>query len=236
MHMNEKLLQNAMKWENQVLPDFFRRYSKEEVSRPFCLGVSNEYIYAERRIMVIGQQTNQWDSYRKSIDWKTESVQQWCVKYLERQVFGWHKEELDNNPSPFWAFFKQVSSTGWVPCWNNIDKMQSVTKDGDMLSDKQREILFQGIFDGKTLLQKEIEVTKPDRVVFIVGPVFKEAICKALGVSGEALNGKELNSVNMCDDITKETGLQIPTFWSYHPKYLRLKGKMNECIDKILKD
>ena len=68
----------------------------------------------------------------------------------------------------------------------------------------------------KTLLQKEIEVLKPNAIVFITGPGYVVTMEKALGLRENTLAEYKPTIDNGCVDITNIVHTEIPTFWTYH--------------------
>ncbi len=231
--LNNNLLQVQDEWERALLVPFLEKFSKEEVSRPFCFGVSDKTLSAKHKIMIIGQQTHRWNSYQSDIEWSLNSIQSWGVEFLERQIWGLHSDELEFLPSPFWNFFRKIEEEGWGPCWNNLDKVQRVKAvvGTDELTLEQEKLLNRAFTnDGKTLLQKEIELSKPDRVVFIVGPRYIDSLSVSLCLPMDELTEYRPTKSTVCTDISAVAGLDIPVFWTYHPNYLNYIKRIEECV------
>lgn len=92
---------------------------ENELSLPFYLGVSDKYRTADKKVMIVGQEANNWWKYSEKAD--KEYLQQWSVGYLEKQL--WQTGEHRFNHSAFWMFFRELNQSGFTPCWNNIDKL-----------------------------------------------------------------------------------------------------------------
>ena len=247
--LNQRLLAFQEEWEEKLLTpnltddkeNHSDRFSRHIISRPFCFGVNDQYCSAEKKIMIVGQQTAGWSSYQNDLaEWPLDRIQEWDIKYTELQLEGkWNPilKEKKPNRSPFWNLFRKVYRFGWIPCWNNLDKVQRVEKTDELIG-KQEKLLNKPITDdGKTLLQKEIELAKPDRIIFVVGPRYLNSLCDSMGLDHETMEKYKPTPERCCVEITDEMGLGILAFWSYHPNYLnRHKGKMEEAARMITKE
>ena len=235
--MNHELNKCQSIWLKQVFEPFAQKYSN--ISYPFFLGVSEKYIQAKNRIMIVGQETNGWSTYKP--DWNIEDSQKWAIDYLDYQLHYSNdpalKEQFDRrNSSPFWGFFKQFSKVDIVPCWNNVDKAQQ-NFDGKTKSlTKPMETELNCIMpdSNETLFQKEIEITQPSLIVFITGPSYSRTMEAAMNLKTGSLNIFELSHHNGCVDITEIAGFSIPTFWTYHPRHISNKNNPL-CRDAIVR-
>lgn len=247
--LNDNLLKAQSEWAkkcyNQLKEEFDKdNYGKERLSRAFSFGVTDHYVNADKKIMVVGQEARGHDEHGELENW-----QKWAISYLDRQVY---KEKNGNyyNGSPFWRFFRTLEKEGFAPCWNNIDKVRKyVCSDGIKWSEHKlsfddkincREILNAKIFDGKSLLQKEIELATPNAVVFIIGP--NNPYYHALGLAffdGEEVDKKladvypKCNEADCCREISSLLGLNIPAYYTYHPNFLNRNKLFNKVIEKV---
>ena len=246
--INAELLKYQEAWENKLLKphlpedpsDQSDLFSRNKISRPFCFGVMEEFYSAEKKIMVVGQQTGGWQSYQTDLEtWPLDRLQKWGIKYLEWNLGG-DQDPITGrcrprNRSPFWNFFRRLNKAGWTPAWNNLDKIQSVKEicRTDELREDQEKQLNKPITDnGKTLLQIEIELTKPDRIVFVVGPRYLISLSSSMGLNPETLESYTPSLEQCCVEITDVVNLGIPVFWTYHPAYLnRHKGKIDYSVN-----
>ena len=238
--MNHELNECQAKWLKQVFEPFAEKYSN--ISYPFFLGVSEKYIQAQNRIMIVGQETNGWSTYKP--DWSIEDSQKWAIDYLNYQLHYSSdpalKEQFGRrNSSPFWGFFKQFSKDDIVPCWNNVDKAQrNIDGNTKSLTEAMEGELNCTLPDSnKTLFQKEIEITQPSLIVFITGPTYSRTMEAAMTLKTGALDYFELSHQNGCVDITEIAGFNKPTFWTYHPRHISSKNNplCRDAIVRIIK-
>ena len=255
MTMNEKLLEVQKKWEEQCYKVLKKEYDDNEeekgkLSCAFSFGVSDRYIQSDKRIMIVGQEANGHTFDDKK--WCLKNWQDWAVEYLNFQVYKEpaKKYEIDPNYSPFWQFFRAFwdKADGYDVCWNNLDKVRRYTlsDEGKWLERKlpydenntERKILNRKIFDGKSLLQKEIEIVNPDCVIFAIGKKnpYYHTLCDAFFHQGNAYDMLLKNYPTLGSpvvEISKKLGLEMPAFYTYHPNFLRIKGKFDEVVNKI---
>lgn len=234
--MNHELNKYQAKWLKQVFEPFAEKYA--DISSPFFLGVSEKYIQAQNRIMIVGQETNGWSTYKT--DWSIEDNQKWAIDYLDYQLYYSNdpalKEQFKRrNSSPFWGFFKQFSKDDIVPCWNNVDKAQRNIDGNTKSLTGPMEIELNCIIpdSNETLFQKEIEITQPLLIVFITGPAYSRTMEAALNLKNGSLENAKPSLQNGCVDITEIAGLSVPTFWTYHPAYIHRKSTPL-CRDEII--
>ncbi|MGN1103690.1 MAG: hypothetical protein ACI4QI_02325 [Candidatus Coproplasma sp.] len=256
--VNEELLKLQTVWESECYKPLLEEYKKNEEQRgklscAFSFGVSRQYMESDKKIMIVGQEAN--DHTYCYDNWCLKNWQEWAVSYLNRQVNREKNKQMGYNRSPFWRFFRKFAKAGYAPCWNNLDKVRTYVKKDqkdwkeDFLPYKtgsnEREILNRKIFDGasKSLLEKEIEIAKPNIVVFAVGPnnPYYHALSLAF-FSGEDVDRKLENvfpkpNIDECyKNISVDLGLNVPAYWTYHPNLLSRKKWLNTVVDKIISE
>ena len=241
MGMNEQLFKYQELW----FKDIFDPYAKNnpKISYPFFTGVSDEYEKADRKIMIVGQETQGWGQYES--DWTLEDSRQRAIDYLRYQLKYQepYTDELKaegipsrRNSSAFWSFFKQFSWYDYdiVPCWNNVNKAQT-PKSHKLSSDSEQ--VFNSLLPGqnKTLFQKEVEILKPDVIVFITGPNYATTMEVAMNLKEGSLQNIKPSHQKYCIDISSVAELGVPTFWTYHPTHIsRSKELTRTDRDKII--
>lgn len=238
--MNEQLNKYQENWLKNIFEPYVQRNPNQGISYPFFTGVSDEYENASKKIMIVGQETRGWSQYKP--DWTTVDSQKWAVDYLRYQLYYSNDAELKErlkikkrNSSPFWGFFKAFSKENVVPCWNNIDKAQRNINEKTMplTIDIERKLNQKLPGSDFTLFQKEIEIIKPDVIVFITGPDYHNTMEVAMNLEENSLQGVGLTTQTGCIDISSITNLGIPTFWTYHPRYIS-SSKNELCRDEIV--
>ncbi|MBR4864757.1 MAG: hypothetical protein IKU07_09290 [Oscillospiraceae bacterium] len=237
MSLNQSLIMAQEEWNEAVLFPHVTEHENHMLSRPFYFGVSPEYVESPKRIMIIGQEARAYGSYHD--DWPMPDIQQWGIDYLRRQLWNIRPTEFKYNRSAFWRFFRTFAKSGYVPCWNNIDKvhLQKGNESTIRLSYDLKKVFCRTYGeDGKSLLQREIAIARPDAVIFITGPKYHVSMTESLGMSEGGLNHTRPNSEAFCKNITKEVSLGIPVFWSYHPTYLNRCHKLADCVQTIIEE
>lgn len=263
MTKNDELLKVQENWKVQCYEVLKKEYvnneeEKGKLSCAFGFGVSEHYVQSDKKIMIVGQEANGHTfDYEK---WCLKNWREWAIDYLNFQVYNEKSKcKMEYNSSPFWQFFREFKNNGYGVCWNNLDKVRRYTlPDGKEWvesklpydeNNSERKILNGEIFDGKSLLQKEIEIANPDCVIFAVGPKdpYYHTLCNAFFHHDGAYN-MLLRDKNYPNDkpyptldypvveISKKLGLKIPVFYTYHPNFLRIKGKFEEAVEYIMNE
>lgn len=231
--VNERLLDAIREWEERC--SFSRVAQENSLSRPFVCSVSERYLRARRRIMIVGQETKDFPLY--SDDWPEEHIQAWGVAYLERQL--WNVGSGKYNRSAFWKLFRYVEqAVGFCPCWNNVDKAQRVIEGKAVPLTAALEAALNGVFlsSGRTLLQEEIAITRPDALLFITGPYYSQSMAAALGLSEHALDELRPTVDRLCSDVSAVSGLELPVLWTYHPTFLNRNEKRCRCFSRAMEE
>lgn len=234
MDVNEALLKEQLIWEEKVYKPFLK--GKEGViSVPFSLGVTEEYCNSNKRLMIVGQEA---DDFGTDYDgWKLLAIQEWDIKYLERQLYEKHSVDFKYNKSPFWQFFRSLEKDGFVPCWNNVDKAHMYESGHTKPLIYEYEYLLSSPYESEHgyygLLKKEMLIARPHAIVFITGPYYDESICTAFGMDKSSLVARRPNMSSPVSEISDILKLQVPVFWTYHPNFLNFKGLTDQVLLKI---
>lgn len=258
------------------------KYNDVKISCPFCMGLTDEYINSHnKKIMIVGQVarklgswSKQWqgrttDDLFKDIDtkedyWPAKRMQNWANDYLECQLKNSTSEKY--NSSAFWDFFRDLKSCGNISlCWNDLDKVNFVENDGKEknLTYKDETVLSSKYeYDGESLslLQREIKISKPNIIIFAIGPYYSLSLDVALGVSDYKYNHmsnielskkslkvsklfKDYPSKNRCVvqnndlkvSVNNLLGRETVVLWTYHPTALRRLKLYSQAIKDIAK-
>ena len=234
MSINERLRKYQEDWFEGVFRPYVENNMELDISDPFFTGVSDEYEKADKRIMIVGQETYGWNLY--SYDCKIETSQQWSIDYLRSQLHYSTNYEINN--SQFWHFFRAIRKENIVPCWNNIDKAQrNINGKTKALTVKIERELNKNLPDSdQTIFQREIEITKPDVIVFVTGPSYHITMETAMNLDKKTLQNIRPTLQTPCVDISAVTNLGVPTFWTFHPTYIARNKNLcrDDIIDKIV--
>lgn len=256
--INEKLIEVQQEWEKECYNPLKKEYENDEsrgkLSCAFSFGVSDHYFNSQNRVMVVGQEAKGHTFDGDA--WGLKNWQKWAIAYLNFQVYG---EESPNvrfseNNSPFWQFMRKLNQRGYDLCWNNLDKVRRyIRPDGkewvedylpyDKKENCERKALNEKIFDGKSLLQKEIEFAEPKFVIFAVGPKnpYYHTLCNAFFDGKDAYERlldayPKFTENGGIVEISEKLGLKMPAYYIYHPNYFQLQGKLDTIVEKLAQE
>lgn len=234
MDLNNQLLQMQNEWNKVVVEPFFEKNNNYNLSRPYYMGLSSEYINSNKRIMIIGQETQGFGLYED--DWSMLSIHEWSIGYLRRQLWGIDKEKYSYNRSAFWKLFRSFEKYGYTPCWNNIDKIQRTinNKTVSLTYELEEHFCKQYGQDNKSLIQREIEICKPNVLLFITGPYYDFSMETSFGLEKGTLQKYRPTKDNLFSDVTDVFNLGIKVIWTYHPTFLNRNHKIDNCINDIV--
>lgn len=184
-------------------------------ANPYFITVQDAYSNADHRIMVIGQETYSWGdefgdcggfSLERNVD-ELMSLYDICIK----------DKRLNTT---FWQFGRALAEdSGSQVLFNNIAKVGWCGKRGFLPSLQPR------------ILQKEMEITKPDLLVFTTGP--SEQYMQELNQNGICPSGREsLVSIDGKAYAEIWEGVSVPTIWCYHPRYLSIRKVIKSVREK----
>ena len=237
--LNEKLLNLQKDWLLQINADELAK--DYPISRPFCFAVTKEFTKTDRRIMIVGQEAANYGLYSSA--WPVEEIQVFNVEYVSKQL-GYKENDHAYNRSPFWKLFRKLKDSGFEPVWNNIDKFHRVymeqDKDG---KDKEKTVPLSSEIERlvdapygeekKSLLVREIELTNPCAVLFVIGPYYHEALSLSLGISDDTICDYKPNKAQPCRVLSDVASLGRPVLWSYHPAYLNRVHELDTVVAKV---
>ena len=227
----------------ELTSDGVRKDESYEISCPFCMGLTEEYIESGKtKIMIIGQAaralgywSKHWkdksadvdDLYNEADDSKEgyyppKRMQKWANEYLTVQLSGHGTQKINYNRSAFWAFFRQLKKRNDASlCWDDIDKVHFICSSDDKsekaLKYKDEVYLSAKYGDDKlSLLQREIEIANPDAVIFAIGPTYALSADVALGISG-------FDYTNMQENRLSKRSAEVSKLFTDYPN-------KNNCV------
>ena len=234
--MNQELYNAQLIWNEYVVEPFFNNNTSTPLSRPYYMGVSKEYIKSNQRRMIVGQETKNCGLYTD--DWPMEAIREWGIEYLRKQLYGVEpvKNKCSYNHSAFWKLFRAIEQSGFAPCWNNIDKIQQTIngKTVPLTTTFESHFCQQYGEYKKSLIQNEIDICKPNKILFITGPNYTHSMATSFGINESLLSEKRPDLSTPISDITETLNLGVQCIWTYHPTFLNRKHILNDVVKNII--
>jgi hypothetical protein len=226
--MNE-LLKNlySSKWGkiNEMLQSF-NEDDPEDLenlaTHPLLIKTDDEYAKADLKVMFFGQETNEWNGvFEEYAD--LESV-------LAVYENFYLKKGYEQYGKPFWNFIRNLKSTqstkkiGYI--WNNVLKI------GKSESGTPQQGLIKYTIDYFNVIPQEIEILKPNVLLFLSGHTYDDHIRKTIGnfsiVPIEGFSTNELCILKF-DNISVDLAIR-----TYHPGYLQRLGERRMNITETI--
>lgn len=197
-----------------------------KLSYPLLIDPFDNYWNQEKRIVFFGKETYGWwfDDKEKYFTKKYENeelIDQLLLKYSTFKLGA-------NYPaSPFWNFchkaFRRItkndSKTGFV--WNNVIKVDENRKTPEW---KVMKSIYTCYPD---LILKELEILKPDIIIFLTGPTMDRYL-------QYIFKGSQFTTIEQRWLLRlKHDNLPYHSYRSYHPKYLRIRRRSEDIIERI---
>ena len=192
---------------------------------PYLLCASADYVDADFKIMVFGQETCGWG---KLCDHAACGAE---VQTLMKEYDDFVK--ADGRSSPFWNLNRHLRnnlaertsdrSLGWI--YNNVVKLGRVSRAG---CDEQ---IYQWMLQGFNVLRQEVEILQPDMLLCFSGPAYDhrlEALCGQFDVE-EVAGG---DALQLCRLHFKDVAMP-ETYRCYHPGYLQRTGVYWDAIEVL---
>lgn len=188
-----------------------------------CLDDEEKYQASDVKIMFSGQETNDWEGLLgKGIDHLTSIYQ----KFLGEVKEGKHGGHFWNTVRDYTKSVRQNNPDKKIDfVWNNILKVGRADAKG---APSPEIIKFQQ--DYFPVIKAEIEILKPDVVVFFIGPYYdrylKHEFPDAEFMKIQAMKEQEICRIH-------SAFLPSRTYRTYHPQYLVMR---KQEILKVLKE
>lgn len=185
----------------------------EEIHGPFLMSVNSKYLEQERKLFIIGQETNGWENF--------EDIKK------QMSVYEGFNLGINYYSSPFWNVIRKVEralkNKEYSCAWTNISKFdvdnKRPTGDNERIISKVDNILID-----------ELEIVKPDICVLFTSHTFDYRL-KKIFAEIELISVPGFEKKVLCQ--LKHKDLPEHTYRTYHPKYLRISGYESEFIDFI---
>lgn len=231
--MKDELKKVYLEWEQEILLPFKSTRDDNQYSSPFYMGYSQHYSADKKIIMVIGQEARNWNTL--NTDWPIDEIQKWYEKFIAKQLFNVQNECSYLN-SPFWRFSRNLQSLNYNIVWNNLDKLHRYDENNKTKSLKvadEKELNKRFGNDNKSLLEREIDIIKPDCIIFVTGPAYYKSMCACFGIEPTTLAEYRPNSQNLCTEIENILNYKGKVFWAYHPSHLSYIHGFDKCMSFI---
>ncbi len=226
--MNE-LLKNlySSKWGkiNEMLQSF-NEDDPEDLenlaTHPLLIKTDDEYAKADLKVMFFGQETNEWNGVFEEYADLESVLAVYEDFYLKRGYEQYGK--------PFWNFIRNLKSTqstkkiGYI--WNNVLKI------GKSESGTPQQGLIKYTIDYFNVIPQEIEILKPNVLLFLSGHTYDDHIRKTIGnFSIVPIDGFSTNELCILkfDNITVDLAIR-----TYHPGYLQRLGERRMNITETI--
>lgn len=225
-------------WPNLI--EYFEEINatKFGLSYPLLLYVFPGYTMARFRLMIIGKSTAGWTRYGEDLG--DDPIRK-LMKEYEAFRLGLGKT-VDNPLSPFWCVVRYIysrlnpdaPSLGFV--WNNIIK---VDQERDNVSREPEEDIAENVCRVFPVLPREIEILRPDVVIFMMGRRFftKWAnICLGKVKLGKhSKYGRELELIRNRHLPRLSFRINHPAYYCFTPReYYTNDRRKIWCLIKIL--
>ncbi len=176
------------------------------------ISVHPDYSALQAKFMVVGQEAGGWAESIQMGDGAAERLMDFYTTF-----------ELGRNQrsTPFWqgARYLNTKLNPKAPAeaflWSNLVKVD--------VQRRRPPANVEHLLASLCLLEREMEITAPDAVIFFTGPRYDERLKATFpGASFEDLGG----------GTARVAGLGCAAVRTYHPRYLRLSNTFNQELDK----
>ncbi|MEE1920505.1 hypothetical protein V0R50_08640 [Pseudomonas sp. 148P] len=208
-------------------------------SPPLLLSVSDKWVNAKKRVLVVGQETLGWEWYpgeffpglevpiENFLDFQKthNSVQALTAGY---QAFEFARHQPGNYNSPFWRAYRSVRTAlgeeidgpETAVLWTNLFRM--ALDNGSVYENASAEEAALLRDAGSALLLAEIEALAPTSVMFFTGPNYNSHLYSIFpGVELVGFEDYEVEKTSML----WHPKLPVLSFRTYHPAYLARSGQ-----------
>jgi hypothetical protein len=212
-----KNIYDSVKTKNTELSD------KQKATNPLLIHVSDEYVNADVRLMVFGQETNNW--------WGTFGEDDTVEKMMDYLISGdgdndgylgfFSEKNCYSYGGQFWPFVKKFigdlqsahNGKNISYLWNNVLKL-GLGRNNPGTTPYWYENIIKPYFN--RIILQEIDILKPDFLVFLSGPNYDTYINDIFGnPQKKAITG--FNENELCEFTIPTVKKAVRT---YHPAFL----------------
>lgn len=218
-----ELSKQIIEYNNKLL---FKNRKDLCATNPLMLKIDEDWEKSDLKIMIFGQETNGWAN-------EAGNEGLFCSK-VEEVIKVYEDFYLQNTMynSPFWNEFRRVKRNLNIEdrkvsvLWNNIIK---IGRNG-IGNVEEINIISKKYFD---VIKDEIEILKPNILIFFTGPNYDDKIQTFLGeFTIKSIEGFELDK--FCEFVFKDNFKLEKVMRTYHPQYLYRNKMRKTFIDRLI--
>jgi len=187
----------------------------DKPTNPLLLRINEkEYIDSDIRVMIFGQETNDWD-------WDFKNNIEHCLitydKFVNTNACYSYGGQFWNGYKKFLSILKQQHPKKRITSiWNNVIKTGVRGRKG-----KPSKIVYEVERNHFNVIHKEIEILQPNLILFLSGPNYDKEISDALSLVDydkvlEKYSSRQLARLNLKGHKN--------VFRTYHPNFLWRNG------------
>lgn len=207
-------LEELYQQNSSLFKGIIKKFPSENIMGPLLMSATEKYQTSDVKLLIVGQETKGWGYH-------SENIKQGMADY---EKFNLGERYY---ASPFWNVTRKVErALGNTPhscAWSNVNKFdfEGRRPTGDIMTE---------ISKVDNLLIKEIQILKPDVIVFFTGPNFDFRL-KEIFEYAEFKSVDDF-SIAQCA-VLKHPHLPSSTIRTYHPNYLRRRKLEDKFISVI---
>lgn len=228
--MQKELNELYKKWLNDV-EDKCPEFLSDNYSNPYFVSIPDGWVNAKHKIMIVGEEGYGKWGYGKADGWAAsdiEKIQQYNYDAVTQII------ERGSDRRKFWQRFIKIYNLGFPCIWNNIDKIHYLQKRKGSFKLTYEERLLLHSTEIK-ILKEEIEILKPDVVVFFGW--YGASLAKELPAI-YAMLYPDGNEDLWKNSFYKITDNNINYIFTYHPSWRRkpanYEAEVLDCVESCL--
>jgi len=212
---------------------------QKSLSAPLLLSVGEQWKNSEKRILIVGQETQGWGNDEikfgsfQSFKNRENSIEELADAY-RHFCFG---KNSSHNRSPFWSAYRSIAKIGNSDLkpdtnilWTNLVRCDY---DGKSILTTNENLQNNVGSKFKGVLKREIEILQPTQIIFFTGPRYDRFLIDEFpDIKMEKFNNK-FNERTLSKFLISNN---IKSIRTYHPSFLRRSKKWDEIIEEIIKN
>ena len=230
--MNEKLIElyksNWTKISDELNAIISNKNYSQKPTNPLLLSIDEEkYLNSEIKVLFLGQETNDWgNNFTGNIEETLEIYDDFYNSKYALNSYGGH---FWNGINRFIELLEKKFSEKRINyTWSNVVKIGASGRD----QNHPENYIYNIELEYFKVLEKELEILRPDIILFVSGPNYDSNIEKNL-------KGVEFNTCNSSFSKRQIAKLKFKEFnniyRTYHPNYL-WRNNINEYFETIIND